>query len=90
MTDISVTHPHNRDAKEVKGLIDKLACDLVKKHGGDYHWEDDVVHYKTLGVDACVDHDEENVTVNVKLGLLMKGLKNVLQKEIENYLHKLS
>ena len=84
MSDICVTRSHHLKEKKARELIEQLAAELVEKHGGNYQWDDNTICYKTLGVDASVSYSDDEVEVNVKLGLLMKGLKNILKKEIEN------
>ena len=59
-----------------------LASDIKGRLGGSYHWEGDCrMHYKHVGVDAVITFDDKSVLVEVVLGLLMKGLKGMLEKE---------
>ena len=86
MADITITRGHHFSEKQVEKKIKQLAEQLVRKHGGSYRKEGNSLHYSTIGVDASVTHDDEQVTIEVELGFLLKGLKGRLSEEIENYM----
>ena len=67
--------------------VEDLAGQLVKKYGGDYHWEGDQLTYKySGGVTACVNCTASDVSVDVTFGMLMSMLKGPITREIEEYL----
>lgn len=87
MSRISIKRSHNMGKDDVHTMTDEMGKKLVAKFGGNYQWEENAVHYKySGGVDAWLSFDEEAVNVDVKLGLFMLAMKDMIKTEIEKYL----
>lgn len=75
--------------QELIDHAEELADKIVKKFGGSYHWDGDALNYHySGGVTVCIECTEEEVGVDVKLGLLMSMMKSTFAREIEDYLDK--
>lgn len=89
MSHIHIEREHDLDRKTLRKRAEKLARQLKDEFGGSYSWEGDTVHYNySGGIDARLILQEEDIQVDVKLGMLMLMMKKRLQTEIERYLDK--
>jgi len=87
MSRIYLQREHSLDRKTLRKRAEKLARQLQSEFGGDYRWEGDTVHYSySGGIDARLALQEDDILVDVKLGILMIMVKKALQREIERYL----
>ena len=78
MSHIQLERNHTMEKEQVRTM--------KAKHGGDYCWEGDTVHYKHSGIDAKVSFDDKTVRVDVTLGLLMSAFKGMIESEVSKYL----
>ena len=87
MSRIYIQREHALDRKTVRKRAEALAKQLVDEYGGSYRWEGDTVHYSySGGIDARLTLQEDDILVDVKLGVLMLLMKGPLAREIERYL----
>lgn len=86
MTDISITRDHNLQKSQVRDRVQELIDKLVNKHGGSYNWNGDRAEYRFSGIQADLGFDDNQLQVEVRLGLLMKAFKSVIEQEIEEYM----
>lgn len=88
MSDICIKRSHNCNEQEVREKVQALIEKLVGKYGGHYIWEGNRANYHCSGVTADLCFDERELNVEVKLGLLMKAFKSVIEGEINQYMEK--
>lgn len=89
MSKISITREHHFSHQEAIAHIEQLADKLVQKYGGSYEWQgDDLVYDYSGGLTARVSCSEDDVSVNIKLGMLMAMLKSTIANEVEGYMDK--
>jgi putative polyhydroxyalkanoate system protein len=89
MSRIYIQREHELDDGTLRKRAERLAKQLQSEFGGDYRWEGNTVHYSySGGIDARLTLQENDILVDVKLGVLMLLLKKRLQAEIERYLDK--
>ena len=89
MSRIYIQRDHELDNRTLRKRAERLARQLQDEFGGDYRWEGNTVHYNySGGIDARLTLQDDDILVDVKLGVLMRLLKNRLQQEIERYLDK--
>lgn len=87
MSRIYIQRDHELDRRTLRKRAESLARQLQREFGGNYRWEGNTVHYNySGGIDARLTLQEEDILVDVKLGVLMLMLKKPLQQEIEVYL----
>ena len=87
MSRIYIQREHQLDRKTVRKRAEALARQLRDEYGGNYRWEGDTVHYSYAGgIDARLTLQDEDILVDVKLGVLMLMMKGALGREIERYL----
>lgn len=89
MSRIYIQREHELDDGTLRKRAERLAKQLQSEFGGNYRWEGNTVHYNySGGIDARLTLQENDILVDVKLGVLMLMLKKRLQAEIERYLDK--
>ena len=57
MSHIQLERNHTMEKEQVRTMTEELGQKLKAKHGGDYCWEGDTVHYKHSGIDAKVSFE---------------------------------
>jgi len=89
MSRIYIQRDHELDGPTVRKRAERLAKQLQSEFGGAYRWEGNTVHYTySGGIDARLTLQEEEILVDVKLGVLMLMMKKRLEQEIRRYLDK--
>ena len=86
MSHIQIRRHHNMDEVHLRIMTEELGQKLKAKFGGEYHLEENIVHYTYHSADAKVSFNETTVSVDVKLGLLMMAFKGMIESEVNNYL----
>jgi len=86
MSHIQIRRHHNMDEVHLRTMTEELGQKLKAKFGGEYHLEENIVHYTYHSADAKVSFNETTVSVDVKLGLLMMAFKGMIESEVNNYL----
>ena len=61
---------------------------LVEKLAADYRWEKDRLVFKRSGASGFVRIGDQEVEVQVKLGMLLTPLKGTIEKSIKDYLEQ--
>jgi putative polyhydroxyalkanoate system protein len=87
MSKIFICRQHQFDHDELVSHVEQLAGKLVEKYGGNYEWQgNDLIYEYSGGLTARVKCSEDEVNVDVKLGMLMAMVKSTIAREIENYM----
>ena len=90
MAHIDITRSHTLPKDKVQSLVVTVADDLVNRFGGSYELTPTGTRFKAPGVDGTFDILDNAIRVTVTLGLLMRPLKSVLEKQIHDEIDKLS
>ncbi|GAB3374205.1 polyhydroxyalkanoic acid system family protein [Spongiibacter taiwanensis] len=84
MSTISVTQSHNKSVTEVRELVDSLAKKLDERYQLKSRWSGErQVELTRAGVNGTLEFDEQEVRVDIKLGLMMSAFKSVIRDEVE-------
>lgn len=87
MSRIYIQRDHQLKQPSLRKRVESLAKQLRSEFGGNYRWEGNTVHYNySGGIDARLTLQEDDILVDVKLGILMLMLKKRLETEINTYL----
>lgn len=88
MSDISITRPHRMNPDELHTLAEQLAAKLQARHGGDYSWDNDhsVCYRHGKNAEARVEFDAAELRIDIKLGMLLRLMKPMIEDEINRYL----
>lgn len=84
MSTISVTQTHNKSVTEVRELVDSLAHKLNERYQLKSRWSGErQVELSRSGVNGTLEFDEQEVRVDIKLGLMMSAFKSMIRDEVE-------
>ncbi len=61
---------------------------LAEKLSAEYQWEKDRLVFKRSGANGFVRIGNQEVEVEVKLGMLLRPLKGTIEKTISDYLEE--
>lgn len=89
MPSITITRPHSLDHAQAKDAADRLAQDLHKRFNVAYHWAGDQVVFQRSGVSGTLDVRPAEITLELKLGLLLGALKPTIEREVHAQLDRL-
>lgn len=89
MSKIQVCRPHNLGEQECHDLAIELLDKLVDKFGGSYQPSGNDYAYKhSVGVKAIIEPKEDELLVNVKLGMMARAFAPQLESEMNTVLDK--
>lgn len=86
MTIIHIIRAHQLDQETVRAKVQELADSLVKKLSAEYQWNNDRLVFKRSGASGFVRLGDQEVEVEIKLGMLLTPLKGNIEKTITEYL----
>jgi len=86
MATIHITRPHQLDQETVRDKVQELANTLVDKLSAKYTWEEDRLIFKRSGADGFIRIGNQELEVEVKLGMMLRPLKGTIEKTITEYL----
>jgi putative polyhydroxyalkanoate system protein len=83
MADIRITSKHDLGTEEAaRGEVETLAEELMARFGGRWAWRGDVAECEIRGARGRVSCTDSDVTMEVGLPLMMRGLRGPLEREI--------
>jgi len=88
MATIHITKSHQLDEEAVRSNVQELADMLVDKLAAEYQWEKDRLVFKRSGANGFVRIGNQELEVEVKLGMLLTPLKGTIEKTITDYLEQ--
>lgn len=86
MAIIHITRYHHLDQATVRANVQELAETLVEKLSAEYKWEKDRLIFKRSGASGFVRIGDQELEVEVKLGMLLSPLKGSIESTITEYL----
>ncbi|MFW2373679.1 MAG: polyhydroxyalkanoic acid system family protein [Gammaproteobacteria bacterium] len=86
MSKIKITRQHQLDDDTVRDKVQALADKLSEELSADYTWEDDRMVFKRSGASGFVRMGVGELEIEIKLGMLLRPLKAMVEKTIVDYL----
>jgi putative polyhydroxyalkanoate system protein len=83
MSKIKVTRQHAMGGKKARAAVEKLASSLGEELDADYHWEGSSLQFTRTGASGHIDVGDDDVKIEIKLGMLLTPLKGKIEKTIE-------
>jgi len=91
MSTIKMKHQHELGTGKAKKAVEKVARKLQKELNADYHWEGSTLQFKRSGASGHIDVKDDELDIEIKLGMLLSPLKGKIEQtiedEIEEHLH---
>ena len=86
MADIDIRHKHALRPAETRALAENIAARVNESFPIDYYWKGESLHFKRIGVSGRIDIEESAVRIRVKLGWLLRPMKQRVEGQILEYL----
>ncbi|MBN2802278.1 MAG: polyhydroxyalkanoic acid system family protein [Deltaproteobacteria bacterium] len=89
MSDINITKPHALGLETAKSKLDAFSTTLEKEYGIKSSWNGNTCDLKGTGLKkGTVTVSENDITIDITLGLLGKALKGTIESKIESQFSK--
>ncbi|MFT6552322.1 MAG: putative polyhydroxyalkanoate system protein [Zhongshania marina] len=83
MPNISLRQRHNKSPEELRELIKLMATKLEERYQLNARWlNNDAVEVARPGINGRITLGENEVRVEIKLGLMMSAFKSTIESEI--------
>lgn len=91
MSRISLAREHNLKPAALRKRAEQMVRHLQDEYGGEFHWDGNNVHYSySGGLDATLTLRADDILVDVKLGMMMRLMKDRIErginKQLDHYL----
>lgn len=86
MATIHIKRKHQLDHETVRKEVQNLAEKLSKDLAASYKWQGDRLVFKRSGASGHIDISDNEVDVEIKLGLVLTPLKGTVEKTVTTYL----
>ncbi|MDP6191234.1 MAG: polyhydroxyalkanoic acid system family protein [Gammaproteobacteria bacterium] len=88
MAKLSIVYPHQRSMAEARTAADNFAGKLQHKLGVNWAWQDDTMTLERQGVNGALTLAEGQVSIELKLGMMLTPMKGQIEAEIQRQLEK--
>lgn len=92
MSDLSISRSHSLGRDGARRLAERVVSDLRRRHGLslDTRWEGDTLYADGRGFNARLDAEQDRITVDARLGLMLRPfagrIRSEMEKQVEHYL----
>ncbi|MFZ2288284.1 MAG: polyhydroxyalkanoic acid system family protein [Halopseudomonas yangmingensis] len=88
MATVDITREHTLGKETARERAQKLADKLAQKLDAKCTWQGDELTFKRSGADGTIQVSDDNVRVQVKLGLMLTPMAGMIRGEVEKALEK--
>jgi putative polyhydroxyalkanoate system protein len=89
MADIHIVRKHSMPLKKAREAADGLAARLGEKFDLESEWDGDTLNFERSGVKGSLALAKTEVTIDVRLGLLLSAFKGSMEEQINEQLDQL-
>jgi putative polyhydroxyalkanoate system protein len=86
MSDIHFVRQHTLSLAEAKKKVQQAADRLGEEYDLESEWQGNTLHFTRSGVDGQIAVTAKDVTLDVKLGFLLRAFKTTFEMHIERNL----
>ncbi|MFY9974109.1 MAG: polyhydroxyalkanoic acid system family protein [Chromatiaceae bacterium] len=86
MARIHIEREHGLGLEEARRQIDQVAETLRDQLQARFHWEGDRLEFERSGARGVIEVAEDRVTLDIRLGLLLRPLKGTIERTITEQL----
>jgi putative polyhydroxyalkanoate system protein len=79
---ITIRRQHELGLAKARRVAESIAARLQKDYGGSYAWQGNDLQFGRTGVSGSVAVTKDHVQIHVQLGLLLRPLQGVIEREI--------
>jgi putative polyhydroxyalkanoate system protein len=89
MADIEIRRPHTLGMKAARAAAERMADQLGRKFDLKGDWAGNVLKFERPGVSGSLTVGEEDVSLSVALGFLLKAMKGSIESAVRHEMDKL-
>ena len=89
MANIHIKQSHNKSAKDLRRTVEKLAVELNRKYQLSSKWNGNTLDFKRSGLHGSLKLGEDEVTINIKLGIMLSTFAGNFKKELTKALKEI-
>jgi putative polyhydroxyalkanoate system protein len=83
---IHIERQHGLGLEEARRQIDQVADTLRDQLQARFHWEGDRLEFERPGAHGVIEVAENRVTLDIRLGLLLRPIKGTIERTITEQL----
>lgn len=83
---IHIKRRHGLGQDAAKQRMNQLADGLKKKLAAEFHWSGDSLLFSRKGANGQIHVTEQDIDIQVKLGMMLRPLEDGIRKKIEEEL----
>ena len=87
MAKIHIKQAHALPREEARARVEEIARDLREQLDADYTWEGDSLRFKRSGASGSIDVSDDQIELNVTLGMLLSPLKGKIEDTVRKQMH---
>lgn len=80
---IKLKRKHALGQEKARSTVEALAKKLQDELDAKYHWEGSTLQFSRSGASGHIDVSDEEVDIEIKLGMLLSPLKGKIEKTIQ-------
>lgn len=89
MATVKINHRYTMADDELKTQLDKLAAEMDSKFQLACHWQqDNCLQFKRGGASGEIVFKDNQLTLTIKLGLMLSAFKSKIQTDIQKFMHE--
>ncbi|MBD3671251.1 MAG: polyhydroxyalkanoic acid system family protein [Gammaproteobacteria bacterium] len=88
MAHIRINRAHSMDNKSIREEVQKLADKLSQELEARYQWNGDRLEFERSGASGFIAIGENNLNIELKLGMLLSPFKGKVEQSISEYLDR--
>jgi len=85
---VHIKRSHHLEHDHVKREVEQLAGKLATELSATCSWKGDRLEFKRSGANGFIDIGEQDLEIDIKLGMLLTPLKSTIETKINDYLDK--
>ncbi len=86
MSDIHYVRKHALPLAQAKKVAQQTADELAAEYDLVSEWEGNTLHFRRSGVEGSMQVTAQQITLDVKLGFLLRAFKGAFERHIERHL----
>ncbi|MGN6314443.1 MAG: polyhydroxyalkanoic acid system family protein [Rhodanobacteraceae bacterium] len=83
MPTIDITRQHGLGRERARGIVERIAQDLIRRYAVETGWEGDTLLVRRSGIEGRIEVGEGSVRMHARLGLMAGMLKGTIEHEIQ-------
>lgn len=89
MADIRIARPHVFPLSRARAAAQDAADELSKEYALTCNWQGDTLHFQRSGVQGSIEVSPSQIAVEIRLGLLLKGVRKTIEQRVSRRLEEL-